>query len=322
MFKDNINNFPKQFGWQPEIENADKLEAKEKIIILGMGGSHLAADILRTWTPYAEKVNVHSDYGLPPFTENDLKKSSVVAVSHSGNTEEILNGFNEAVKKNLAVAAVAAGGKLIETAQKNSGPYIILPDSNIPPRLATGYHFRAILKIIGEEKILAETKELEETLKPEETESYGHELAQKLRGRIPVIYSSAKKFPVAQIWKIKLNETAKVPAFCNSLPELNHNEMIGFNNSPETKELSQKFTFIFLEDIYDYPQNQKRMLATAELYRKKGLAAETVKLSGQNHWHKTFSALLLADWITLYLAEYYHHDPESVPLVEEFKKLL
>lgn len=320
MFKDDVNNFPRQFEWEPQAENGDGLRSLEKIVILGMGGSHLAADVLTTWAPYAGRIIIHSDYGPPPLVENDLKKSLVVAVSHSGNTEEVLDGFNEALSKGLNLAAISSGGKLIELAQKNSKPYIIIPKGNLPPRLATGYHFRAILKIMGEEETLAETKDLAKILKPQETELGGRELAEKLRGRIPIIYASAKKSPVALIWKIKFNETAKIPAFCNFLPELNHNEMAGFNDSPETETLSQKFTFIFLEDGYDHPQNQKRMLATAELYRKKGLVVETIKLSGQSHWHKIFSATLLADWITLYLAEYYRHNPETTPLTEEFKK--
>lgn len=332
--KETLENFPKQFEWQPEIANADRSDkprrqrdrssdqsiGEEKIIVLGMGGSHLAADVLKTWAPYAERLIIHSDYGLPVLSESDLKSSLVVAVSHSGNTEEVLDGFNLAQKKGLLVAAVSCGGQLIETAQKNSRPYVPLPDAKVQPRLALGFHFRAILKLMGEEKMLNETKELAGTLKVGDFEKLGQELAEKIKDKIPVIYSSARKSAVAQIWKVKFNETAKIPAFFNTIPESNHNEMIGFTGSSLAKEIAERFFFMFLEDSYDQPQNQKRITATAEIYRDKGFDVETIKLSGLNHWHKIFSALVLADWISFYLAESYGIDPEKVPLVEEFKK--
>ena len=322
MFEQTLENFPKQFEWQPEIDNAEKLTPKEKIIVLGMGGSHLAADVLKTWVPYAERLTIHSDYGLPALSESDLKQSLVIAVSHSGNTEEIIDGFNAAQEKGLAVAAVSRGGKLIELAKGNSAPYVLLPDSNIQPRLALGFHFRAILKIMGEEKTLNETSDLANTLKPNEFENEGRRLAEKIKGRIPVVYSSAPKYPVAQIWKVKLNETAKIPAFANAVPELNHNEMAGFDVSTANRELSEKFSFVILEDKYDHPKNQQRLAALAEILEARGLDAERIHLQGQNHWHKIFSALMLADWTSYHLAELYGVDPEDVPLVEDFKNRL
>ncbi len=324
MFDQTLKNFPKQFEWQPQIENTDKdkLVLKERFIVLGMGGSHLAADVIKTWAPCAERLTVHSDYGLPAILASDLKQSLIITVSHSGNTEEIINGFNMAQDKGLSVAAVSYGGKLIELAQKKSLPYIIIPDSKIQPRLALGYHFRAILRLMGEEKILSETNELANILKPAEFEDKGRELAEKIKGRIPIIYSSAKKSALAQIWKVKLNETAKTPAFSNALPEANHNEMIGFVGSPLSDELKEKFFFIFLEDDYDQSQNQKRLAATANLYQNNGFGVEKIKLVGLNHWHKVFSNLMLADWVSYHLAELNKVDPEQVVLVEEFKKKL
>ncbi|MBI4119186.1 MAG: hypothetical protein HY452_02910 [Parcubacteria group bacterium] len=320
MFDQTLKNFPKQFEWQPQIENADKLTLKERFIVLGMGGSHLAADVVKTWPAYAERLTVYSDYGLPAVLESDLKQSLIIAVSHSGNTEEVIDGFNLAQEKGLSVAAISCGGKLIELAQKSSASYVLTPNPNIQPRLALGFHFRSILKIMGEEKTLDETRELADTLKPAEFEYKGRELAEKIKGRIPIIYSSAKKSALAQIWKVKLNETAKTPAFSNALPEANHNEMIGFAGSSLSDELKEKFFFIFLEDDYDQPQNQKRLKATADLYQNNGFEVEKIKLAGLNHWHKIFSNLMLADWVSYHLAELNGVDPEQVVLVEEFKK--
>ena len=322
MFDQILLNFPKQFEWQPEVINAQKLTPKERVVVLGMGGSHLAADILKTWAPYAEKLTIHSDYGLPLLPEVDLNKSLIIAVSHSGNTEEVLDSLKLAQENGLATAIITLGGQLIEFAQKNSLPYITIPDSAVQPRFALGFHFRAILKIMGEDGVLSETSELARTLESKKNENEGQILAQKIKGRVPVIYSSTRKSAVASIWKIKLNETAKTPAFYNVIPEANHNELAGFADSAMAKELTGKFFFIFLEDSYDEPQNQKRIMAMADLYQSVGFSVEKIKMAGLNHWHKIFSTLLLADWTSYYLAELYGLDPEKVTSVEYFKKKL
>lgn len=320
MFKQTLENFPKQFEWQPEITNADKLIRKEKMIVLGMGGSHLAADIARTWAPYWGKILVHSDYGLPELTDAELANYLIIANSHSGNTEEAVDGLNAALEKNLAVAVVASGGWLMETAEKQTIPYIKLPAENIQPRVAVGYSLLAILKLAGEEEAAQELRGLANLLEIEKLKTDSQKLAERLRGKVPIIYASTRKLPLAQIWKIKFNETAKIPAFANAVPELNHNEMAGFDSSPVSRELSEKFSFIILEDKYDHLKNQRRLAALAEILKAKGFDVERIQLQGQNHWHKIFSALMLADWTSYHLAEFYGVDPEDVPTVEDFKK--
>ena len=322
MFLEDLKNFAKQFEWKPVIENSTGFGVREKIVVLGMGGSHLAADLLKTWTPYVTKIKIHSDYGLPALSDQDIKNSLVVAVSHSGQSQEVLDGFNLALEKGYAVGAISAGGELIKLAQKKSVPYILIPDSKIQPRLATGFYFRALLKIMGETARFNETEKLTGNLRPAEFELRGKELAKKIKGRLPIIYSSAKKSALAYIWKVKFNETAKSPAFYNVFPELNHNELAGFEVSSVAGEFVQKFFFIFLADSYDHPQNQKRMAATAGLLEKAGFLTETIQLAGQDHFHKIFSAALLADWASYHLAQLYGVDPESVPVVEAFKKTI
>lgn len=329
MFKQTLENFPKQFEWQPKITNADKLIRKEKMIVLGMGGSHLAADLARTWAPYWGKILVHSDYGLPELTDAKLANYLIIASSHSGNTEEVVDGLNAALEKNLAVAVIASGGQLLETAEKQAIPYIKLPAEHgsinspqVQPRVAVGYSLLAILKLAGEEAAAQELRGLANLLEMEKLKTDSQKLAERLRGKIPIIYASTRKLPLAQIWKIKFNETAKIPAFANAVPELNHNEMAGFDSSPVSRELSEKFSFIILEDKYDHPKNQKRLVALAELLKARGLDAEQIQLQGQNHWHKIFNSVVTADWTSYYLAEFYGVDPEDVPTVEDFKKKL
>jgi glucose/mannose-6-phosphate isomerase len=190
------------------------------------------------------------------------------------------------------------------------------------PRLALGFHTKALLKILNREKELKKISELVYLLQPEKFEEQGRDLAQKIKNKIPIIYASEKNQAIAYIWKIKFNETSKIPAFYNVFPELNHNEMTSFDVKETTRNLSQNFIFLILFDEEDHPKIQKRMKILKKLYEERNLKVEISKLEGQNRFHKIFSSLILADWTSYYLAKEYGVEPEEVPMVEEFKKLM
>ena len=159
-------------------------------------------------------------------------------------------------------------------------------------------------------------------INPEKLEAGGKKISEDLKGFIPIIYSSNSNFSLAYNWKIKFNEKGKIPAFYNVFPELNHNEMTGFDFTEKSKDLSQKFAVIFLNDENDYVQIQKRMNVCAELYSKKGVKTFSLHLSGVTESEKIFNSLVLADWAAYYMAVSNEADPEKVPMVEEFKKLI
>ncbi len=317
---DAIKNFATQFTYQPVVKNAKKLKTYDRYFLIGMGGSHLPADLALLWNPNLP-LEVHNDYGLPRGLASS-KKPLVIACSYSGNTEETIDGLKLAIKQKIPVAIIAVGGVLIDYAQKHQLPYIQVPNTRIQPRCALGFTFRALLKLLGDEKGLRESAKLSRTLNPMAFEKQGKQLAKKLDGRVPVIYSSHKNFTLAWNWKIKLNETGKIPAFFNMLPELNHNEMNGFDIQPPTRALSERFTFILLQDKKDHPRVQKRMKILEKLYRDRGLAIEILPLEGKTLFEKVFSCLLLADWTSLFLAEHYGLESEQVPMVEEFKAMM
>lgn len=319
--RDAILNFHKQFSYKPEIINGKKLKRYEKYIILGMGGSHLAADLLCYWNPYLD-VTVHEDYGLPGYHDDVLKNSLIIASSYSGNTEEVLDGMREAREKNFPLAVISVGGKLIEIAKKEGVPYVQMPNTGIQPRSALGFSLKALFKILGEEAAREELEMLELSLHPDELEIPGKALAEKLRGSVPVIYTSRSNRPIAYNWKIKFNETGKIPAFYNVVPEMNHNEMTGFDIQPNTKELAEKFYFILIKDAADHDKVIKRMDVLEKLYLRRGLKIEIQELHGRSQFEKVFSSLLLADWAAYYTAEQYGLESEQVPMVEEFKRLI
>ena len=318
---ESIKNFHTQFSYEPVVENAEKLAVSKRYIASGMGGSHLAADLIKVWKPSLDLV-IHSGYGLPDLSDELLSERLAIAISYSGNTEETVDSFLQAGKKGLARAAIAVGGKLKELARDEGVPFIELPDTGIQPRMATGFSFKALLKLIGENQALTESAALSKTLNPEEFESRGQAIARRLKGFVPVIYSSERNRPIAYNWKVKFNETGKTPAFINVFPELNHNEMTSFDVKESTRSLSERFYFIILRDPEDHPKIQKRMEVITKLFQSRGLNAETVELEGKNVFAKMFSSLVLADWAAYYTAEAYGVESTEVPMVEEFKKLI
>lgn len=317
MMIQSILDFPKQFSFEPEIEYAEKLIPYNKFIVCGMGGSALAGELFKVYNPRLD-VLIHRDYGLPDLPEKELRESLIIASSYSGNTEETLSAFLQSKEKNFSLAAIAVGGKILELAEKNKIPYIKIPNTDIQPRCALGFSLRAMAKLMGQEKILEETRTLADTLRPNDCEARGKELAETIKDKIPLIYASNKNAIVAYNWKIKFNETGKVPSFHNVIPELNHNEINGF----EIPTLSRQFHAIFMKDKNDHPRVIKRMEVTEKLYKEKGLGTTIIEITGESIWRKIFSSLMLADWTSHYMATGYGLDSESVPMVENLKKLL
>src|SRR3989338_9242699 len=151
-----IKNFPKQFLFNPEIQNAEKLALARRFVVLGMGGSSLAAEILKMARPGADII-FHRDYDLP---EVDFKDTLVIASSYSGNTEETISGFERARRGNFLIAVISVGGKLIELARGNNIPFIQLPSDGIQPQMGLGYQIRALFKLIMLDDELLETGRL------------------------------------------------------------------------------------------------------------------------------------------------------------------
>lgn len=320
MMRNAILSFAQQFAWKPEVERPAKRTFK-KIIVAGMGGSHLAADLLKSADPTLPLV-VHRDYGLPFVLSSERSSTLVIASSYSGNTEETLDAFKEARKKGIATAAIAIGGKLEKLARQSRVPYVQMPSTGIQPRSALGFSIKGLCALMGLIQTNADLSVLTRTLKPAALEDRGKTLARTLKGSVPLIYASMRNEAVAYNWKIKFNETGKILAFYNVVPELNHNEMTGFDHTAKSAQLSKKFFVIFLTDEDDHLRVQKRMAILRKLYRSHGLASMIVPLRGANRWMRIFSSLILADWAAVHTAALYCAESEQVPMVEEFKKLM
>lgn len=318
--EDAILNFNKQFGFEPEIINSEKIKDNKRCILAGMGGSHLASGLLKMYKPGID-LYVHRDYGLPPYDDEFFAESLLIASSYSGNTEETLDFLEEGYAKGYNMAVISTGGKMLDFAKENQLPYIQIPDDHIQPRSALGYSIVAMAKFVCGDQCVKDLRSLEKTLDPKSLQKSGAELAESLKGKIPIIYASHNNLWVAYNWKIKFNETGKTPAFYNIFPECNHNELAGFNLSKESRDLSSDFHIIILRDIEtDHPRIQKRMAVVEGLLEEKGISVSTLVLNGNTKFEKIFNSTLLADWTAFSMAQNTGSDPENIPIIEGLKE--
>lgn len=328
-----ILDFPNQFSADfPEIKTIKKIKNLKLIIICGMGGSALAGDLLKIVTDFP--IIIQRNYGLPapsagPLTSKE-KNAIVICVSYSGNTEETISSYQEALKNELFVLSLSSGGKLAELSLKNKTPQVKIP-AGLPPRSALGYIFNALVRILEKQNIIIDgLKNLAKTIKAEKLEGAGKFLAKKLIGKIPIIYSSEKYRALAYNLKTKFNENTKIPAFINTFPELNHNELVGFQPLSEATihrhlqmlAVCRNLAVLILRDKEENEVILKRMALTAELIKKNGFEVETIEMEGDNDLEKIFNTSLLGDWISYYLALEYDVNPLETEIIEEFKKKL
>ncbi len=327
-----IIDFPDQFAEGLKIGKDIKLQGKfDSVTISGMGGSALPANLFRIYcnnllkdhTDYKHfEIYINRYYSLPPESYGSTTLNLIS--SYSGNTEETLSSLEEAHTSNMPFIGLSSGGQVEELCSKYEAPHVKLPMPNpsFQPRMGTGFFFGVILQLLINHDMLPDVSEelisLSEKLKigSEKREKEGKDLARKIMGKTPVIYSSPKYKDVAMVWKIKINENSKTPAFWNFFPELNHNEMVGFTN-PQSK-----FFLVMLKDPSDNPKNRKRYEATTSLLSVKGIESEILEMQGETVFEKIFSSIAFADWTSYYLALLYNQDPTPVDLVEQFKKII
>jgi len=313
--------FPSQF--LVGIEKAKKIKKSgkfKKVVVCGMGGSALAADVLRLLARDLKikvPLHIHRNYSLPYWVNKDCL---IISVSYSGNTEETLSAFQEASRKKLPLITISSGGKLASLAKRRNIPLVKIPQG-LPPRMSLGLQFSALVTCLSNCKLLNSELNnllsLGKKLQPQKLEKQGKLLAKKLKNRIPIIYASYQNKELARIWKVKFNENSKIPAFSNYFPELNHNEIVGFT----LKNLNFKnFQGLMLWDKSDFPRNQKRMKLTADILKQKRIAVDFIEINGKDNLSKVFSNLLLSDWTSYYLALSYKVDPTPVKIVEDFKR--
>jgi len=316
--RDVLTQFPEQCkrGW--ELGKGIRVDGNiDNIFVLGMGGSALGGELVKSFLSDSKiPMFIVKDYKIPKYLAKD---SLVFAVSYSGNTEETIAAYREAVKRTKKIIAIASGGKLQELAKANKNVLITLP-GGLQPRFSYGLQFFAMLGVLaGSDLVAVRGPDVELTvraLKPDRFSEIGKGIAEKLAGKIPIIYTSEKLRSVGYKWKITLNECTKQHAFCNVYPEFNHNELVGYTR------LNGDYHVIIIKDDEDHARIKKRMDITKELMKEKGAGVSELAVKGDNMLTKLISAVSIGDWTAYHLALKNSIDPWPVEIVEKLKELM
>jgi len=298
------------------------------VVFSGMGGSSLVAELVHTWPRLKEPFIVSKGYSIPDWVDED---TLVICASYSGNTEETLSSLNQALKQQAQVVVIAHGGKLLDIAKEKSIPFVELPECP-QPRTGIFYAYRAVVEIFCATKLVpAEAVSQLESVVPElevackgwaadipEKSNIAKRLAQQMLGKTPIIYGGALTYPAAYKWKIDVNENAKNTAWCNQLPEFNHNEFIGWSSHP----IEKPFAVIDLLSSFEHPRILERFMVSDRLLSGKRPKSTQVNAEGNSLLSQLLYLVLLGDFSTTYLAVLNNVDPTPVDLVEKFKKEL
>lgn len=327
-------NLPEQCSEAWEIGNHVDLPAEvnvNKIVVTGLGGSAIGGDLLRVFSTdrVAVPVFVNRNYSLPLFVD---QQTLVFAVSYSGNTEETLSAYEIASRKKAPIIALTAGGKLKNMAKADKVPVATVP-GGISPRAATGYLFIPMLMVlermglvagISEEvvELVQQLRLLRDQLGPQVklSANLSKQLATRIYGHIPVIWgSSGTTEVVAQRWKGQFNENTKTPAYWNVFPELNHNEIVGFETPTE---ILKNLFLIILRSKDDHDRIQKRIEITYQEVGEKVAGVVQIDSAGDTILSRMYSLIYTGDYTSIYLALLYGINPGPVKVIDRLKVAL
>ena len=302
----------------------------DKIVILGMGGSAIGGDLLKAAAGPLKNLQifVQRDYDLPDFID---KSTLVVASSYSGNTEETLSGFTQALDRDCKKLVFSTGGKITALAHEHNVPVFVI-DHVSPPRAALGYSLLPLLavmqnlglinsKSVEVESALTAVQKLSEGWQEDapQASNQAKQLAATLYGKIPVIYCAGILTDVGRRWKTQINENSKAWAFFEVLPELNHNAVLGYSYHGDMKD---KTHVLFLRCPALHPRTLVRYKISGELLERKNIPYQYIDSDGAGTLKHVLGLVLLGDWVSYYLAILYGIDPSPVPEIDLLKQRL
>jgi glucose/mannose-6-phosphate isomerase len=305
------------------VESAEIAPAASTgLVVCGMGGSAIGGDLARAAIGDRLKLPLETvrGYDLPRTLPAHI---GVLCSSYSGDTEETLACYEAAGPLGARRIVASTGGALTEAARRDGAPVIPLP-AGLQPRAAVGYMFTAAVEaarlsgvgpaIQGEiESAAAHLESARDALL-----ECAATLAEKLAGSVPVIAGADLTAPVAYRWKTQVNENAEWPAFASEMPELDHNEIVGWQGTPE----GPGFTAVFLTDRDQHPRVRDRFELTAELIADHAAHVETIETEGDTRAERLLWAVHLGDLVSLCLAGLRNVDPKPVKVIEQLKDRL
>ena len=319
-----IKGFPQHIKEAINIFEAASFTEKkniQNIVITGLGGSGIGGTIAAELCSASIKVPiiVNKGYHLPAFVgPNTL----VLVNSYSGNTEETLLALNQAIESNAQISAITSGGILLDKAKEHNFDYVIVPGGN-PPRSMLAYSLSILLLVLEEYKFVnlnAKNSLLSASLLLEnELDSIvlnAKELATKTKNNAPVTYAASGFAGVATRWRQQFNENAKLPGWDAEVPEMNHNELVGWAGGNDS------FVVYFLRSTDDFYRNQKRIEISSEIVKKHVAQVYDIWTQGQSKIEQVFYLIHLGDWISYYLSEERKVDIFDIDVIDHLKSEL
>ncbi|MPZ51978.1 MAG: bifunctional phosphoglucose/phosphomannose isomerase [Acidimicrobiia bacterium] len=300
----------------------------ETALVCGMGGSAICGDLAVVLA--AEKgyrLDVHRDYGLPGWAKKG--RPLVLAVSYSGNTEETISAAKKALRLSLPIVAITSGGALGTLAEGEGIPILPVPTGR-EPRTAFGFILRRLvfglaaagIVTVGDDDFSEAVQITSEILRPGSASwNLADDLAQAIGARVGVIYASTGlTAPVAQRWKTQINENAKQAAWVSLLPELDHNEVVGWS---ALREITRShLAIVSLRDHGEHEAVARRFAHTRSLLEDQVIWAGEVWSQGESALARMLSLLAIGDLVSLGLARYTGTDPEPIEQIEYLKRKL
>jgi glucose/mannose-6-phosphate isomerase len=314
--------------WRVESAKLDRSDTPGGLVVAGMGGSGIGGALARAaiGDRAARPITLARGYGLPPWSDAD---TTVLCASYSGNTEETLAAYEAAGVIGAHRIVCTTGGELAKAARADGVAVVPLP-GGFQPRAAVGYGLVISLEVAALAGVCdplhteidvaaAHAEKLIGEWGPDSPEdSLAKHLARRLHGTVAQIAGSDLTAPIAYRWKTQFNENAKLPAFAGELPELNHNEIVGWESAGELGS----FSAVLLDDSDLHPRVRKRIELTERLIADSGAPAERVQSVGGTRLERLISLVLLGDLVSLYLAILRGVDPASIDVLTRLKQEL
>ena len=302
----------------------------DRMVIVGMGGLVIAGDLLRSLAALESTIPiiVHRDYDLPLRVDD---RTLLIAMSYSGDTEETASAFEAGLGTGTKKLAITTGGRLLALAQANDVPAFVF-DYKSMPRGALGYGLMPLLAIASKVGIVGDKAEdVEEAVilmehmagrigeNVRQAYNPAKHLAERLDGRLPVVYGAGILAGVARRWKTQLNENSKVWCFWEEMPEANHNAIVGYELP---REIASRVFAVFLRAPALHPRIRLRYEFTRQTMTGAGVASEVVDAEGKSPLAQMMSAVLFGDYVSLYLAILGGVDPSPTTVIADLKRWL
>ena len=302
----------------------------DRIVILGMGGSAIGGDIFRLLLSRECPVPVlnHRHYTLPPYVDG---RTLLIASSYSGNTEETVSAFEQGLATPARKLVITTGGKLLTVARANGVPAFVFSFKG-EPRAAFGYGLMPLLAVAEALALMQGIdRDVDEALSAMESlrerigedaplaENAAKKLAARLAGRLPVIYGAELLTEVAHRWKTQLNESTKVWAYYEQLPEANHNAIVSSSLPPEVARL---VTAVYLRSPHLHPRVSLQYEFSQRALTGAGVDHLEAQVEGRSALAQVLTGVLLGDYVSFYLALLTGVDPTPTTIIDNLKAWL